>query len=53
MNPKVMEIWLNDTLADAENIGISGCLLKSDKKPPLERYKLERTFLVHNGLSLD
>lgn len=48
-----MEIWLNDTLADAENIGISGCLLKTDKKPPLERYKLDWTFLVHNGLSLD
>lgn len=41
MNPKIMEIWLNDTLADAENIGISGCLLKTDKKPPLERYKLD------------
>lgn len=50
MNPKVLEFWLNDTLADAENIGISGCMLRTDKKPALQRYKLDRAHLIQNGL---
>jgi len=53
MNPKVLEFWMNDTLTDAENIGISGCLLWTDKKPPLEWYKLNWNQLLNNGLSQD
>ena len=42
VNPKVMEQWVNDTLLDAETIGISFSLLRADKKFPLMRYGIDR-----------
>ena len=44
VNPKVMEQWVNDTLLDAETIGISFSLLKAEKKSPLMRYGIARPF---------
>ena len=54
MNPKVMEVWLNDTLFDAEqDKNITCTMLKTDKKPPLTRYKLDRMNLSAYGLHQD
>ena len=32
MNPKVMEVWLNDVLMDAEVMGIPTLYVKGDKR---------------------
>ena len=46
MNPKVMETWINDTLTDAEQLGVAGAMARNDKKSPLQRYRIDRSTLV-------
>ena len=35
INPKVLESWINDTLSEAESMGVAGAIVVADKKPPL------------------
>ena len=45
LNAQVIESWINDTLADAENLDIPGVILKPSHKEPLERYYVNRLLL--------
>lgn len=46
LNTRVIEGWLNSTLADAEYLDIPGCIIKNDKKLPLIRYGIDRANLM-------
>ena len=41
-----METWLNQTLAEAENLEIPGVLIQPAYKKPLARYGIDRNQLV-------
>jgi hypothetical protein len=42
MSPKVLETWINETLQDAENLDIPGCILKPEQKNPISRYGIDK-----------
>ena len=42
LSSKVIETWINETLADATHLDIPGILLKPENKKPLERYGICR-----------
>jgi hypothetical protein len=48
-----MEIWLNETLQDAEHLDIPGCILKPEHKNPISRYGIDRNELSNNGIPND
>ena len=37
---KVMETWINETLADAEHLDVPGVILKPEHKNPISRYAM-------------
>ena len=45
LNARVIETWINETLADAEHLDIPGVILKPTQKLPLQRYSIDRLFL--------
>jgi len=51
LNPKVLETWLNNTIADATHLDIPGILLKPDNLKPIERYQVDRSSLTVSSLS--
>ena len=50
LNSKVMETWLNETLADAEHLNIPGVILKPEHKNPISRYGIDRHTLTNAGI---
>ena len=50
LNSKVMENWLNETLADAEHLDIPGIILKPEHKNPTSRYGIDRMELTNSGI---
>lgn len=46
MSSKVLETWINETLADAEHLDIPGVLLKPEHKNPIARYGVDRLTLT-------
>lgn len=50
MNSKVMETWINETLADAEHLDIPGVILKPEHKNPISRYAIDRLTLTNAGI---
>ena len=50
LNARVIESWINDTLADAENLDIPGVILKPSHKAPLQRYFVDRLYLVDKNV---
>ena len=38
LNARVIETWINETLADAEHLDIPGVIVKPLNKAPLVRY---------------
>jgi len=38
MSAKVMEQWINDTLAEAAHLDVPGAVLKAESQKPIERY---------------
>ena len=50
MNSKVMEMWINETLADAEHLDIPGVILKPEHKNPISRYGIDRLLLTNAGI---
>lgn len=53
MNTKVMETWINETLADAEHLNIPGVILKPEHKNPISRYCIDRLTLTNSGIPND
>lgn len=50
-NPKVMEIWVDEILKDAEITEIDCKFLKNNKKRPSERYGIDRNSLKYLGVT--
>jgi hypothetical protein len=50
LNSKVLETWLNETLADAEHLNIPGVILKPEHKNPVSRYSIDRLTLTNAGI---
>jgi hypothetical protein len=53
MNTKVLETWINETLADAEHLNIPGVILKPEHKNPISRYCIDRLTLTNAGIPND
>ncbi len=45
MSPKILETWINETLADAEHLDIPGVVLKPEHKNPISRYEIDKLTL--------
>ena len=50
LNARVIETWINETLADAEHLDIPGIIVKPQNKAPLLRYQVDRLFLNNSGV---
>ena len=50
MNSRILEAWINNTVADAEHLDIPGCILKPENRLPLVRYGIDRASLENAGL---
>lgn len=50
ISSKVMETWINETLADAEHLDIPGVILKPEHKNPISRYGIDRLTLTNVGI---
>lgn len=50
LNPRILETWLNNTVADAEEFEIPLSVIKPENKLPLVRYGIDRTSLMQAGL---
>lgn len=53
LNPKVMEVWLNDILEEAQELGLKSWHLKPDKRKPISLYGIDRQTLGKHGLSTE
>ena len=52
LNARVIETWINETLADAEHLDIPGVILKPQQKDPLSRYYIDRLHLVSENVDI-
>ena len=50
LNPRILETWLNSTVADAEHFEVPVTVLKQENKLPLARYGIDRSSLLSSGL---
>lgn len=50
LNPRILETWLNNTVADAEEFEVPGTVLKQENKLPLARFGIDRSALLTSGL---
>ena len=50
LNARVIETWINETLADAEHLDIPGVIVKPAHKSPLLRYQIDRLLLNNVGV---
>ena len=53
LNPKIIETWINETLADAEHLDIAGILLKPEHKTPISRYGIDKMTLTNAGVPVE
>jgi hypothetical protein len=53
INPKVMEVWLNDILAEAQELGLKTAYLKADKTKPISQFGIDRQTLGKLGLNTE
>jgi hypothetical protein len=51
MNPRVIEMWINNTLIDSEHMEIPGCIVADESIKPLTRYGIDRAHLIMYGLT--
>jgi hypothetical protein len=42
LNSRIIETWLNETLADAAHMDIPGMILKPENKKPMTRYGIDK-----------
>ena len=52
LNARVLETWINETLADAEHLDIPGVVLKPSQKQPIARYNIDRLFLLSQNVEV-
>ena len=50
LNPRILETWLNNTVADAEEFELPSSVLKHENKQPLARFGIDRSSLLSAGL---
>lgn len=50
LNSRVLETWINNTIADAASLNLPHQVIKEDSKHPLMRYGIDRTTLLKSGL---
>ena len=50
LNPRILETWLNNTVADSEEFEIPSSVLKQENKQPLARFGIDRSSLLNAGL---
>jgi hypothetical protein len=50
LNSRILETWINNTIADAAALSLPGQVIKSEAKQPLMRYGIDRTALLKAGL---
>ena len=42
LNSRIIETWLNETLAEAAHMDIPGMILKPENKKPMTRYGIDK-----------
>jgi hypothetical protein len=50
LNSRILETWINNTIADASALNIPGQVVKEDSRLPLMRFGIDRTSLLKSGL---
>ena len=50
LNSRILETWINNTIADAAALSVPGQVVKEDSRLPLMRYGIDRTSLLKSGL---
>ena len=50
IDPRIIEQWLNGTLADAEHYQLPGVILKQDHSNHVTRYGIDRMVLTNSGI---
>ena len=50
LNPRILETWLNNTVADQEEFEVPSSVLKQENKLPLARFGIDRSSLLAAGL---
>lgn len=50
LNSRILETWLNNTIADASDLNLPEMIVKNEAKVPLVRYGIDRTTLLNAGL---
>ena len=53
INPKVMEVWLNDILEEAQQLDLKSWYLKPGKQKPISMYGIDRQALGKYGLNTE
>jgi len=53
VNPKVMEVWLNNILAEAQELGLKTAYMKPDKTKPISQFGIDRQTLAKHGLNME
>jgi hypothetical protein len=51
VNNKIIETWINETLADAQHLDIPGVILKPAYKLPIARYGIDRYTMTNAGVA--
>ena len=46
----MLEVWINETLKDAEHLEIPGIVTKPAHKTPMIRYRVDRAYLLKMGV---
>jgi hypothetical protein len=50
LNPRILETWLNNTVADSEEFEVPSTVIKQENKQPLGRFGIDRSSLLNAGL---
>ena len=50
INIRVLETWLNETLAEAENLDIPRSIVNHDSKLAVNRYGIDRKLFLDKGI---
>ena len=53
LNSRILETWLNNTVADASDMNLPEKLVQNESKIPLVRYGVDRTTLLSAGLQAE
>ena len=53
INPKVMEVWLNDILDESQQLKLKSWYIKAGKQKPISQYGIDRQTLGKYGLNTE